>query len=74
MKTLFVLVGSVLILTFAGHWLKDQISSGNWWALVGWIGGVCILAWIVMHDHERQEIKDALRGLLSRSPGDEDRS
>jgi len=73
MKPLFVLVGTLLILTAGGRWLKDQFTGGNYWAFAWWMAGVGALAWLVMHDHEREEIKDAVRALLRRPPGDEDR-
>jgi heme exporter protein D len=73
MKPLFILVGTLLILTAGGRWLKDQFTVGNYWAFAWWMAGVCALAWIVMHDHERQDIMDGVRRLLCRQPEDEDR-
>lgn len=73
MKSLFVLIGTLLILATGGRWLKDQFTGGNYWAFAWWMAGVGALAWLVMHDHEREEIKDAVRALLRRPPGDGDR-
>lgn len=70
MKPLFVLIGTLLILAAGGRWLKDQFTVGNYWAFALWMAGVCALAWIVMHDHEREEVKDVVRRWLRRPPGD----
>lgn len=73
MKPLFVLIGTLLILAAGGRWLKDQFTSGNYWAFAWWMAGVCALAWLVMHDHEREEIKDLARRWLRLPPEGGDR-
>jgi len=64
MKTLFVFVGTLAVLTFGGHWLKNEFAAGNYWSLAWWLLGVCVLAWVVMHDHERDEIRAWFRGWM----------
>jgi len=64
MKALVVFLGTLAVLTFGGHWLKNEFAAGNYWSLAWWLLGIGVLAWLVMHDHEREEIKAWLRGWL----------